>query len=265
MEVLDARNPQGTRSSRVENYIRGQEDKWLMLVLNKADLVPKEVVKEWQSHLKQDFPTYYISAVRPGHILGFIKKMKDLVKQHPSWDNPRFKQRVLIVGYPNSGKSTLIQAITENKKKVRSSSQAGFTRGIQLITLSDKIYLIDSPGVIPPAEYDEEVGQALDSCSISPQKIIDKETVVEEIERRVSLANLNRIYEVDAADLFDFIEALGRKRGYLAKGGVVREDEVRKLLIMDWQQNKIPFYYRFDKKHPSSLGIPSSGGMTNKK
>lgn len=249
----------------MEEFIRGEKDKRLMLVLNKADLVPIEIVKEWQQHLNQEHPTYYINALKPRRILEFIQKIKNLLKDHPLWENPRFKQRVLIVGYPNSGKSTLIQAMTENKKKVRSSSQAGFTRGIQLITLSEKIYLIDSPGVIPPSKYEDELGQALDTCAISPQKIIDKETAVEEIERRATLANLNKIYGIEAANLLDFIEMLGKKRGYLAKGGVVREDEVRKLLIKDWQQNKIPFYYRFDEKNPSGLGIPSCGVLLNKK
>ena len=101
LEVLDARNPQGTRSPRVESYIKEQDNKWLMLVLNKIDLVPKEVVLEWQKVLKQDFPTYFINALHPSNIIDFIQRIKEMLKEHPLWTKHDVKLRVLIIGYPN--------------------------------------------------------------------------------------------------------------------------------------------------------------------
>ncbi|MBD3188462.1 hypothetical protein GF325_16645 [Candidatus Bathyarchaeota archaeon] len=255
VEVLDARNPQGTRSSKIEKMVLDSTRKILVLVINKTDLVPSDVVHEWVRFLSHVAPVLTICAKYPSNIREFMGKLKGIIKDHPRWEGASLKMRVLVVGYPNSGKSTLIQALTENKKSVRSSSQAGFTRGVQKIKLSEKLYLIDTPGVIPPDESDE-IGQALDTCSISPQKIIDHESVIDEIIRRAGMAALNAIYGVDAIDQMDFIEQLGHKRGFLARGGRVKEIEVFKLLIRDWQAGKIRYHYRHNPIHPDSNGTP---------
>ncbi|MHA1681366.1 MAG: GTPase [Promethearchaeota archaeon] len=264
IQVLDARNPQGTRSKRIEEKVAANDKKMLIFVLNKTDYIPRRVEAGWLNYLSSIAPTIPISAKYPNDIREFLGKLTHVIKQHPRWIGVDLKMKILVLGYPNSGKSTLIQAMTENRKKVRSSSQAGFTRGIQLIAFSDKIYLIDSPGVIPP-DKDDEIHQALDTCSIAPQKIEDKESIVDEIFRRVGLETLNKIYELNCSDQFDLIEGLGKKRGYLAKGGRVREEEVLKLIITDWQRNRIPFYYMFDPRAPSTRGTPCVGRIKKKR
>ncbi|MHA1791131.1 MAG: YlqF/YawG family GTPase [Promethearchaeota archaeon] len=258
IEVLDARNPQETRSRKIEKRVLGVDKKQLVFTLNKQDLVPKFVVKQWQSILSRIAPTLSISARYPSTLNRFMSSLNVILKSHPYWKGVDLKLRVLVVGYPNCGKSTLIQALTKNKKKVRSSSQAGFTRGLQLIKLSDKVYLIDTPGVIPP-EKDDEIYQALNTCSIAPQKILDKETVVDEIFRRSSMDILNNIYKVNASDIDEFILLVGKRRGLLAKGGVIREDEVFKLLINDWQQSRIPHYRIPKQDDPESPGVLKVG------
>ncbi len=258
LEVLDARNPQGTRSHEIEDYVWRQENRRLALVLNKIDLVPGRVVDEWESHLTKEHPTISINARHPSNVSQFITFMKDILKDLPLWSEPGKHCSVLVVGYPNSGKSTLIQSLTRNRKKLAISSQAGFTKVIQKIKLDEKIYLLDTPGVIPSEEFDAEVQQALDTGSIAPQMVKDKETVCDEIIRRVSVQGLNEIYETSAADKDEFVEQLGKARGFLAKGGTVRENDVFELLIRDWQRNHISFYYSPDPNDPASRGIPHS-------
>jgi nuclear GTP-binding protein len=259
LEVLDARNPQGTRSHEIEEFVQKQESRHLVLVLNKIDLAPRKVVARWYDLLSKEHPTITINAKHPSNITEFIVFMKDILKNHPLWTEPGKHCTVLVVGYPNSGKSTLIQSLTRGQKKLAVSPQAGCTKAIQLIKLEEKIYMIDTPGVIPVEEFVEEVYQALDTGSIAPQMIDDKESVFEEIVKRVGIEGLNHIYELNAADKEEFIEQLGKARGFLAKGATVRENDVFELLIRDWQRNHISFYYEPDPQNPSSRGIPHAG------
>jgi nuclear GTP-binding protein len=258
LEVLDARNPQGTRSPEIEAYVKRQENRRIALVLNKIDLAPRHVVLEWGTLLAKEYPTIAINARHPSNVSEFIVFMKEILKDLPLWTEPGKHCSVLVVGYPNSGKSTLIQSLTRNRKKLAISSQAGFTKVIQKIKLDEKVYLLDSPGVIPVEEFDEEVHQALDTGSIAPQMVADKETICDEIVRRVGVQGLNRIYETSAVDKDEFVEQLGKARGFLAKGGTVRENDVFELLIRDWQRNHIAFYYSPDPEDPTSKGIPHS-------
>ncbi|MEX2683780.1 MAG: GTPase [Candidatus Sigynarchaeota archaeon] len=259
LEVLDARNPQGTRSPEIEAFVRKQEHRRLAIVLNKIDLVPRKVVQEWQALLAKEFPTICINARHPSNVSEFIVFMKRILKDLPLWSDPGLHCSVLVVGYPNSGKSTLIQSLTRNRKKLGISSQAGFTKAIQKIKLDEKIYLLDTPGVIPVEDFEEEIRQALDTGSISPQMISDKESVCDEIIRRVGIQGLNEIYGTTAVGKDDFIELLGKARGFLAKGATVRENDVFELLIRDWQRNHIAFYYSPDPANPTSRGIPHAG------
>jgi ribosome biogenesis GTPase A len=256
LEILDARNPQGTRSPEIEAFVQKQENRRLAIVLNKIDLAPRHVVEEWESILAKEYPTISINARHPSNVSEFIAFMKRILKDIPLWSEPGKHCSVLVVGYPNSGKSTLIQSLTRNRKKLAISSQAGFTKVIQKIKLDEKIYLLDTPGVIPVEEFEAEVQQALDTGSISPQMVKDKETVCEEIIRRVGVQGLNLIYDTSAVDKDEFIEQLGKARGFLAKGGTVRENDVFELLIRDWQRNHISFYYSPDPDKPASRGIP---------
>ncbi len=259
LEVLDARNPQGTRSPEIEAFVKKQENRRLAIVLNKIDLAPRRVVQEWESLLAKEYPTITINARHPSNVTEFIVFMKEILKDLPLWSEPKMHCSALVVGYPNSGKSTLIQSLTRNRKKVAISSQAGFTKVMQKIKLDEKIYLLDTPGVIPVEEFEAEVRQALDTGSIAPQMIVDKETVCEEIIRRVGLEGLNFIYKTNAIDKDEFIEQLGKARGFLAKGASVRENDVFELLIRDWQRNFISFYYDPDPADPKSKGIPHAG------
>ncbi|MBN2152796.1 MAG: 50S ribosome-binding GTPase [Candidatus Lokiarchaeota archaeon] len=256
LEVIDARNPQGTRSPEIEAFVRKQENRRLAIVLNKIDLAPRHIVQEWEALLAKESPTICISARHPSNVSEFIAFMKDILRDLPAWSEPDLHCSVLVVGYPNSGKSTLIQSLTRNRKKLGTSSQAGFTKVIQKIKLDEKIYLFDSPGVIPIAEYEAETRQALDTGSIAPQMVADKETVCEEIVRRVGLQGLNEIYGTTAADKDEFVEQLGKARGFIARGAVVRENDVFELLIRDWQRNHISYYYAPDPDDPKSRGIP---------
>ncbi|MFX1298684.1 MAG: GTPase, partial [Promethearchaeota archaeon] len=210
LEVLDARDPQGTRSKRIEKLIMTQADKKLILVLNKIDLIPKNIAMKWREILQLEHPTIAISATR-----GFERTLRLLRKKILQY-TPSLPAYVAIVGYSNVGKSTIINGL-KGTKIVGTSPQAGFTRGKQYINLTKSILLIDSPGIIP-VEGDE-LELALKAV-ITPEKINNVDAVVKEIINRARKSVLSAFYKIQFSELDELLEQLAKKRGRLLPGGV---------------------------------------------
>ncbi|MHA1732321.1 MAG: YlqF/YawG family GTPase [Promethearchaeota archaeon] len=241
--VLDARDPLGTRPKRVEEFMaKWGKAKTCLFVLNKVDAVPRDVIAEWRQFFKaQGVPVITFSGKKRW---GLRKLMNQIYRHVPS----RKGSRVLLVGYPNVGKSTIINVLLKGKKHVSTSSQAGHTRGLQLIKLEGlkDIYLVDSPGVVPYSESSSQIELALKGAMM-PAKLDDPMAVVEHIFfERVDQEILKRIYDVEfnPGDLDDFLEKLGRKRGRLLKGGRVNVRQVCVEFVRDWQQGKLPYWIR---------------------
>jgi ribosome biogenesis GTPase A len=232
VEVIDARDPIGTRNAHLEKLVIKYPDKRLLLILNKIDLIPQEIATQWTSLLKHEFPTFAISCTK-----GFERTIR-LLRRKILEIAPSVPAYVAIVGYTNVGKSTIINGL-KGTKVVRVSPEAGFTRGKQYISLSEDIMLIDSPGIIP-IEGDE-IELALRDM-LSPEKIKNIEAVVEEIIKRAGHTTIEEIYKIQFTDSDDFLEKLGRLRGKLMAGGVPDTYETAKLLVREWQRAKIPHY-----------------------
>jgi nuclear GTP-binding protein len=232
LEVLDARDPMGTRSLQIERMIINHPDKKLILILNKIDLIPRDITLKWQKILEQDFPTIVLSAT-----YGFERTLRLLRKKILQFA-PSIPAYVAIVGYTNVGKSTIINGL-KGSKIVRTSPHAGFTRGKQYVTLSDDIRLIDSPGIIP-VEGDE-IELALKDL-ITPEKIQDVDAVVKEIISRISISVLSDIYKIQFTNLDELLENLAKRRGQLLAGGEPNTYEAAKIIIRDWQRGHLPFY-----------------------
>ncbi|HMF34959.1 MAG TPA: GTPase [Candidatus Lokiarchaeia archaeon] len=238
LEILDARDPEGTRPRKVEELIAEKfPEKKLFLVLNKQDMVPEDVVNAWSAYYQaQGFICFHASAAKK-------EGTNFLLAQILRYVDHSAPSKILIVGYPNSGKSSIINAILKEKKTARVSPEAGFTRGIQWLKIEGfaHLYLLDSPGVVPYDEEESELELAL-KAAIKTSKIQDPETTFEEIYRRSGPEKLKQVYDIDFTDSADFVEKLGRKRGKLLKGGIVEERAVWLIVIRDWQRNYIPFY-----------------------
>ena len=233
LEVLDARDPNGTRNSHLEKLVTQHfENKKLLLVLNKADLIPKEAEIKWLHHIKKEFPVIAISCTK-----GFERTIRLLRKKILSIA-ATVPVYVAIVGYTNVGKSTIINGL-KGTKICGVSPQAGFTRGKQYINLSDNIMLIDSPGIIPMEG--DEINRALRDF-LNPEKIKIIEDVIAEIIKRVGHSEIEKLYNIEFTDLDDFLEKVARKRGKLMSGGVPDTYEAAKTVVREWQRDKIPHF-----------------------
>ncbi|MFH0711029.1 MAG: GTPase, partial [Candidatus Aenigmatarchaeota archaeon] len=165
LEVVDARMPNLTRNEKLENKIR-RERKFLIIVMNKADLITGRMKINFLRRFRPNEAIFVSCKDRVG--IPTLKEMIfDLAKR------VRYKDyiRVGVIGYPNTGKSSLINSLVGFKEVARTSPIAGFTTGVQWVRGRGKIMFLDSPGVIPSDEKDE-AEQALMSI-IDPNKLKD--------------------------------------------------------------------------------------------
>jgi nuclear GTP-binding protein len=168
LEVLDARDPEGCRCRRVEQQVLAAgSDKRLVLVLNKIDLVPKEAVESWLKHLREEFPTIAFKASTQEKATKLMQSSHEAVGGRASGASGCFGAqslvsllgnfcrnrgirttiRVGVIGYPNVGKSSLINSLKRGKV-CGVASTPGFTKECKEISLDKHVKLIDSPGIV---------------------------------------------------------------------------------------------------------------------
>jgi ribosome biogenesis GTPase A len=232
LEILDARFPKETRNEKFEEEIK-KRDKRIIYVLNKADLVDKNNL-----YLPQGlFPYVFVSStLRKG-----IKNLRDRIKREAKGVNKE-KITVGIIGYPNTGKSSVINSLI-GKSSAGVGSDAGFTKSMQKIKLSENIVLLDSPGIIPEKEYStqdrEKIALNAKLGARSYSQIKEPELVVAKLIKDYPDV-LEKFYKIGAnGDSEILIEKLGKRKGFLKKGGEVNEDTTARLIIKDWQTGKI--------------------------
>ncbi|MAF99343.1 MAG: GTPase [Nanoarchaeota archaeon] len=223
IEVLDARSIEETRNSEIEVKVH-KSGKKLLFVINKCDLVNKKKVEEIKRTLK---PSVFISSTE--HLGTTILKKKIL-------EMSRGKDVIVgILGYPNVGKSSLINALS-GKGAARTSSQSGFTKGLQKIRVDNKIVVLDTPGVFPRKEDDKsKYGR---TGSIDYATIKDPELVaLRLIESEMVL--FKKHFEVDGEDAEEVLEHIAIKFKKLSRGGNPNLDTAGRFVLKEWQKGKI--------------------------
>ncbi|KZZ87970.1 nucleolar GTP-binding protein 2 [Ascosphaera apis ARSEF 7405] len=240
IHVLDARDPDGTRCRSVEKYIKEEAPhKHLIFVLNKCDLVPTGVAAAWVRALSKQHPTLaFHASINNSFGKGSLIQ---LLRQYSSLHSDRKQISVGFIGYPNTGKSSIINTL--RKKKVCTVAPIpGETKVWQYITLMKRIYLIDCPGVVPPNQNDTEEDILLRGvCRV--ENVENPEQYIPGVLKRTKTRHLERTYDVKGfTDSLDFLSILARKGGRLLKGGEPDVDGVAKMVINDFLRGKIPWF-----------------------
>lgn len=250
LQVLDARDPMGTRSKYIEEFLRKEKKhKHLFFILNKVDLVPIWVTQRWVAILSAEYPTiaFHASMTHPFGKGALINLLRQIGKLHVD------KKQISVgfVGYPNTGKSSIINAL-RSKKVCNVAPIAGETKVWQYITLMKRIFLIDCPGVVyPSAETDTE--KVLKGV-VRVELVTNPEDYVEEVLKRVRKEYIVKTYDIKVFDThIDFLEQLAKKSGKLMKGAEPDINTMAKMVLNDWQRGKLPFYVP-----PEGFEIPKS-------
>ncbi|KAL0260995.1 nuclear GTP-binding protein nug1 [Diplodia seriata] len=270
--VLDARDPEGTRSKEVERQVMSAAaDKRLILILNKIDLVPPPVLKGWLTHLRRYFPTLPLRASNPApnaktfdHKQLTVKATSEaLFKALKSYAQSKQLKRSIsvgVIGYPNVGKSSVINALTSRignrQAACPTGAEAGVTTSLREVKLDNKLRLLDSPGIVFPsssanskAQKAEEQARLILLNAVPPKEIDDPIPAVNLLVKRLSvneemLNKLLAVYELPAlmstGDITnDFLIHVARKRGRLSRGGVPNLHSAALSVITDWRDGRI--------------------------
>ncbi|GJQ82777.1 hypothetical protein Trydic_g13480 [Trypoxylus dichotomus] len=239
LQVLDARDPNGTRSPYLEKFLKTEKPhKHLIFILNKVDLVPTWVTQRWIAILSKEYPTiaFHASLTHPFGKGTLINLLRQFGKLHID------KKQISVgfIGYPNVGKSSVINTL-RSKKVCKVAPIAGETKVWQYITLMRRIYLIDCPGVVyPSAETDTE--KVLKGV-VRVELVNNPEDYIGAILERVKPEYMSKTYKVpDWNSPTDFLEKLAFKSGKLFKKGEPDIGIVARMVLNDWQRGKLPFF-----------------------
>ncbi|EKG15358.1 GTP-binding domain HSR1-related protein [Macrophomina phaseolina MS6] len=254
IHVLDARDPLGTRCRSVEKYIKEEAPhKHLVFVLNKCDLVPTKVAAAWVRYLSKDYPTLaFHASINNSFGKG---SLISLLRQFSSLHSDRKQISCGLIGYPNTGKSSIINTL--RKKKVCTTAPIpGETKVWQYVTLMKRIYLIDCPGIVPPNGNDTDADLLLRGV-VRIEKTEHPEQYVAAALGKCKKQHVTRTYEIkDYTDHTDLLEQLARKGGRLLKGGEPDLDGVAKMMLTDFLRGKIPWYTPLPDKEEDQAANP---------
>ncbi|EHB17132.1 Nucleolar GTP-binding protein 2 [Heterocephalus glaber] len=259
VQVLDARDPMGTRSPHIEAYLKKEKPwKHLIFVLNKCDLVPTWATKRWVAVLSQEYPTlaFHASLTNPFGKGAFIQLLRQFGKLHTD------KKQISVgfIGYPNVGKSSVINTL-RSKKVCNVAPIAGETKVWQYITLMRRIFLIDCPGVVYPSE-DSETDIVLKGV-VQVEKIKSPEDHIGAVLERAKPEYISKTYKIDSwENAEDFLEKLAFRTGKLLKGGEPDLQTVGKMVLNDWQRGRIPFFVKPpNAATPATPQLPPSSSL----
>lgn len=244
-ELLDARIPLSSANPMVEELLSGKPR---IVILNKADLADPEMTKAWESYYKRKGVAAVSMSCGNGKdkkkFLRLIKEAAGPVLE--KWKRRGLKTRsarIMILGIPNVGKSTLINFIS-GTAAARTANTPGHTRGKQWVRLSQGLDLLDTPGVLWPKFEDQVAALRLAATGAIAGDVFDADTVVPELMRvlaRTAPDALREKYGIEdaAADPQILLAQAGKRRGCILPGGAIDYARVQTMILNDFRSGKL--------------------------
>ena len=237
-EVIDSRCPISSRLKDMDEVIG---NKPRILIATKYDLCDKKITDEILSSFKE--PVIKIN-LQEDNTSKIIEKTKELMNEEnekrQAKGMEKRRARVMVVGVPNVGKSSLINRLV-NKKVVNVGNKPGVTKQLNWIRISDDVELLDSPGVLWPKFEDQNQALILASLSSIKEEILDKEVICEFIIKKLFELYPNKLEErygiTSIDDMVEVYDTIGKKRGCLISGGEIDYDRVVDVVIRDFNNN----------------------------
>lgn len=236
-EIVDSRIPYSSKITDIDEYIKNKPK---IIVFTKDDLCDKIETEKWKEYYQRE-GNKVISMNLEGN--ANVKPLITLTEKVMEEENKKRiekgllkrKARVLVVGVPNVGKSTLINRLS-GKKVVNTGNKPGITKNISWIRVNDKIELLDTPGILWPKLTDSALNLA--ALTAIKEEVLPLYDVIEYILRTLEKYYPNILkerYNLDTLhdDIIEDLEEIGKKRGCLISGGEVDYDKVINVIMND--------------------------------
>ncbi|EEI83306.1 ribosome biogenesis GTP-binding protein YlqF [Anaerococcus tetradius ATCC 35098] len=243
LEIIDSRIPISSRNPMIDEIIA---DKPRIIIMNKSDLSDPEVNKKWIAKFKEEgIPAILMNSKENVPVDRIYKEAKILLKdkfkknEEKNIDNPLI--RMMIVGVPNSGKSTFINKLSK-KKGAKVGNRPGITQSKQWIKAGSNIQLLDTPGILWP-KFEEKIGLHLSFTNAIRDEVLNIEDLtlkfLEEMKEIKPEALVDRYgieLEVPALEIY---EAIAKKRGAIIAGGDFDYTRTANIILNDFRSGKL--------------------------
>ncbi len=244
-EIVDARIPISSRNPDID-AICGNKPR--IIVLNRMDLADNEATKRWLQYFRsRGMAAVATDCKSKKGIASFEPAVRSLLKEKIERNAAKGMNKplkVMVVGIPNVGKSTLINQVS-GRKGAKAENRPGVTRGKQWVNVSSSLLLLDTPGILWPKFEDPEVGMMLAYTGAVKEGVIDIEELAArlmELMLKFYPHTLVERYKVEAEEGtpgYMLLEEAGRKRGYLLARGEIHTERMAKVLLDEYRSGKL--------------------------
>jgi len=244
MEIVDARAPLSSRNPDIDELAKGKSR---VILLNKTDLANERITAEWEKYFKSKGFTVVCLDCRQrkglNHIHGAIETAcKEKIERDRKRGILNRPVRAMVVGIPNVGKSTFINALCK-RACAKTGDRPGVTKGKQWIKLNKSVELLDTPGILWPKFEDETVGENLAFIGSINDEIVDTQELAMVLISRLlsndSGAINNRFGVNEDNKPSEILIDIGRARGCLVKGGEVDTRKAADIFLDDFRAGKL--------------------------
>ena len=244
-EIVDARIPVSSRNPDIDSICAGKPR---IIILNRMDLADQNATRRWAAYFRgKGYAAIATDCKSRRGISEFQPAVRSLLKERLERDAAKGMNRpirVMVVGIPNVGKSTLINQIS-GRKGAKAENRPGVTRGKQWVTVEQGFLLLDTPGILWPKFEDPEVGMMLAYTGAVKEGVIDIEELackLMELLQKYYPEALKERYSIEMpADTpgYELLQAAGKKRGYLLARGEIHTERMAKVLLDEYRSGKL--------------------------
>ena len=244
IEIIDSRIPFSSRNPLFDDLFKNKKR---LLIFNKSDLSDPKLNEEWMEKItdENNFAISY-NAMKPNVNL-VVKKSEELmaeeIKKYQDKGLKKGPLRAMIVGIPNSGKSTFINSIS-GTKSARTGNRPGVTKTNQWIKIHSKLHLLDTPGVLWP-KFEEKVGLNLAFTGAIKDEIMDRETLALKLIgklKKIAPAALEERYKlsnIQDKEAIEIMDEIGKNRGALMRGGLIDYEKVSGIILDEFRKGTL--------------------------
>ncbi len=251
-EIRDARAPLASGNKTLDETLR---QKSRLIILNKVNLADPKMIAQWEVWFKKEgVPFIFVDCFDRAQMKKVLAMAKSIVmekrkKNNPEIEKPKQKMRLMVIGLPNTGKSTIINQLA-GRAAVKVADKLGQTQVQQLIVIDKDLELLDTPGVMPPSFAKEEHGLWLCALNAIPEDVVGDllpARFIVEYYKNLSPENAKKFierYKLESLDLKtvsadEIMEKIAVLRGCLKQKGALDLERVYKLVLQDFRKGEL--------------------------